>query len=59
MKSYTDGFFSIDPQHGFLPQKEPLATLPIKYVRLQQLIEQMPVSEIKWRCRTTGHQRRI
>ena len=43
MKSYTDGFFSIDPQHGFLPQKEPLATLPDKYVRLQQLIEQMPV----------------
>ena len=36
-------FFSIDPQNGFLPQKEPLATLPIKYVRLQQLIEQMPV----------------
>lgn len=43
MITYSDGFFSIDPQNGFLPQKEPLATLPIKYVRLQQLIEQMPV----------------
>lgn len=43
MKTYSDGFFSVDPQHGFLPQKEPLATLPDKYIRLQQLIEQMPV----------------
>ena len=28
MRTYSDGFFSIDPQNGFLPQKEPLATLP-------------------------------
>lgn len=43
MKIYTDGFFSVDPEHGFLPIKEPLASLPARYVALQALIDAMPI----------------
>lgn len=43
MKTYTDGFFSIDPTHGFLPLKEPLASLPERYQPLQTLIDEMPI----------------
>ena len=32
MNSYTDGFFSIDSQNGFLPIKSPLKVLPEKYI---------------------------
>ena len=28
MNIFTDGFFFIDPKHGFLPIKEPLLKLP-------------------------------
>ena len=43
MKIYTDGFFSVDPKHGFLPIKEPLASLPAAYTALQALIDAMPI----------------
>ncbi len=45
MKIFTDGFFSVDPDHGFLPIKEPLSTLPLKYERLQGLLEEMPIKK--------------
>lgn len=43
MEKYTDGFFSVDPEHGFLPVAEPLAKLPKRYHALQALIEDMPI----------------
>ncbi len=43
MKIYSDGFFSIDPTHGFLPIEEPLHTLPETYLALQELVDQMPI----------------
>ena len=43
MKTFTDGFFSIDPINGFLPVKEPLLILPKKYALLQNLIDEMPI----------------
>lgn len=43
MQPFTDGFFSVDPIHGFLPIAEPLATLPAHYKELQSLIDQMPI----------------
>src|SRR6056300_1043621 len=43
MKIYSDGFFSIDPTHGFLPIQEPLNTLPETYQALQELLDQMPI----------------
>ena len=43
MKIYTDGFFSVDPKHGFLPIKEPLESLPAAYTALQALIDAMPI----------------
>ena len=43
MNTYTDGFFSIDAENGFLPVKEPLQKLPQKYHELQSLLDHMPV----------------
>lgn len=43
MQPFTDGFFSVDPTHGFLPIAEPLASLPSHYKELQSLIDQMPI----------------
>ena len=43
MKIYSDGFFSIDPIHGFLPIHEPLHKLPETYQELQALVDQMPI----------------
>src|SRR5210317_354966 len=43
MKIYSDGFFSIDTTHGFLPIQEPLNTLPETYKALQELLDQMPI----------------
>jgi indoleamine 2,3-dioxygenase len=41
MNSYTDGFFSIDSQNGFLPIKPPLKVLPEKYINLQKIIDNL------------------
>lgn len=35
---YTDGFFSVDSEHGFLTTKEPLSNLPETYSTLQYII---------------------
>ena len=36
-KTYTDGFFNVSGDNGFLPIKEPLSKLPDKYNELQKL----------------------
>ena len=40
-KEYTDGFFKVSGEHGFLPVKEPLKTLPVTYEKLQKLIDDL------------------
>lgn len=40
--SYTDGFFSVDPTHGFLPIEKPLTELPKPYAPLQNVLTNMP-----------------
>jgi indoleamine 2,3-dioxygenase len=42
-KQYTDGFFNVSREHGFLPIKEPLKVLPIEYKELQELIDKLHV----------------
>ena len=41
--SYTDGFFNVSAKHGFLPIKDPLASLPDTYLELQNLIDNLYV----------------
>lgn len=43
LSSYSDGFFNVSPQFGFLPVKHPLQQLPETYHDLQQVLDQMPV----------------
>ncbi len=40
-KEYTDGFFKVSGEHGFLPVKEPLKALPQTYEKLQKLIDDL------------------
>ncbi len=40
-KSYTDGFFNVSKEHGFLPIKDPLKSLPINYIELQRFIDNL------------------
>lgn len=40
--NYTDGFFNISLEHGFLPIKEPLDKLPDRYNEIQLIIDQLP-----------------
>ena len=40
---YTDGFFNVSSENGFLPIKDPLKTLPTKYCNLQLLIDDLHV----------------
>jgi indoleamine 2,3-dioxygenase len=42
-KKYTDGFFNVNNNYGFLPTKDPLKELPNKYYELQQLINDLHV----------------
>ena len=42
-KKYTDGFFNVNNNYGFLPTKDPLKELPNKYYDLQQLINDLHV----------------
>lgn len=44
-KPYTDGFFNVSGENGFLPTKEPLKELPIRYEELQQLIDDLPITK--------------
>ena len=43
MKNFSDGFFSVDANSGFLPIEEPLRKLPDTYAELQSLLDEMPV----------------
>jgi len=42
-KEYTDGFFNVSRENGFLPIKEPLKVLPNEYNELQHLIDKLHV----------------
>ena len=42
-KEYTDGFFNVSKEHGFLPIREPLNILPHEYKALQDLINNLYV----------------
>jgi indoleamine 2,3-dioxygenase len=42
-KEYTDGFFNVSKNNGFLPIKEPLQKLPQQYEELQILIDNLHV----------------
>jgi indoleamine 2,3-dioxygenase len=42
-KQYTDGFFNISKDHGFLPIRPPLKVLPCEYTELQNLINNLHV----------------
>jgi indoleamine 2,3-dioxygenase len=42
-KQYTDGFFNVSSDHGFLPTKDPLNLLPYKYMCLQDVINKLHV----------------
>jgi indoleamine 2,3-dioxygenase len=40
-KKYTDGFFNVSKENGFLPMKDPLSTLPLPYRELQSVINNL------------------
>ena len=42
-KTYTDGFFNVSGDNGFLPIKEPLSRLPKKFCELQKIIDKLHV----------------
>ena len=42
-KQYTDGFFNVSKESGFLPIREPLKVLPSEYTKLQELINNLHV----------------
>ena len=42
-KEYTDGFFNVSKEHGFLPIRDPLKVLPNEYGELQHLINNLHV----------------
>jgi indoleamine 2,3-dioxygenase len=42
-KTYTDGFFNVSGDNGFLPIKEPISRLPHKYNELQRIIDNLHV----------------
>lgn len=40
---YKDGFFDVSAEHGFLPIKDPIVSLPATYADLQKVLDEMPV----------------
>jgi indoleamine 2,3-dioxygenase len=40
---FTDGYFKVSSEHGFLPINEPLIKLPNKYLELQTLIDNLSI----------------
>jgi indoleamine 2,3-dioxygenase len=42
-KQYTDGFFNVSRENGFLPIRDPLKSLPTEYKELQELIDNLHV----------------
>ncbi|MES2431166.1 MAG: hypothetical protein V4556_09520 [Bacteroidota bacterium] len=43
LSNYSDGFFNVGADFGFLPIKAPLVALPEKYKPVQDILDQMPV----------------
>ncbi|UEG49741.1 indoleamine 2,3-dioxygenase [Ferruginibacter lapsinanis] len=43
LSNYSDGFFNVGADCGFLPLKAPLETLPERYQALQVILDAMPV----------------
>jgi indoleamine 2,3-dioxygenase len=39
---FTDGYFMVSKEHGFLPMVEPLSELPERYSELQSIIRALP-----------------
>lgn len=44
-QEYSDGFFSCDREHGFLPIHEPLRTLPQLFTPLQKILNNMTIHQ--------------
>jgi indoleamine 2,3-dioxygenase len=40
---YQDGFFDVCAEHGFLPIKDPIVSLPSTYAEVQKILDDMPV----------------
>jgi len=40
---YKDGFFDVCAEHGFLPIKNPIVSLPNTYADVQKVLDEMPV----------------
>ena len=40
---YQDGFFDVCAEHGFLPIKDPIVSLPATYADVQKILDDMPV----------------
>jgi indoleamine 2,3-dioxygenase len=40
---YQDGFFDVCAEHGFLPIKDPIVSLPSTYADVQKILDDMPV----------------
>lgn len=40
--NYSDGFFNVSPEFGFLPCKDPLTKVPQQYAKVQNLIDLLP-----------------
>ena len=40
---YKDGFFDVCAEHGFLPIKDPIVSLPATYADVQKILDDMPV----------------
>ncbi len=40
---YKDGFFDVCAEHGFLPVKDPIVSLPSIYADVQKILDDMPV----------------
>lgn len=54
-KQYTDGFFNVSKEHGFLPIRDPLKSLPNQYKELQDLINNLHV----FQCDTNSDKKGI
>jgi indoleamine 2,3-dioxygenase len=50
-KSYTDGFFDVSCEHGFLPIRDPLKVLPENFDELQNLISKLHVFYSENNCK--------
>ncbi len=42
LNNYSDGFFNVSPEYGFLPCKAPLTKLPSQYQSVQDIIDVLP-----------------